>query len=87
MNNHISGFFNSVYRKQTFKWTDFLVSRFPIQLGFPVSPSNFPHLCCLLPKGTGVLRVLGKEQAILQPPFPGKQSWWAGRLQGESAEL
>lgn len=46
MNNHISGFFNSVYRKQTFKWTDFGFP-FPHPTWFPVSPSNFPHLAAV----------------------------------------
>ena len=68
MNNHISGFFNSVYRKQTFKWTDFLVSRFPIQLpSFMLSPSQRDWSVTSLGERTGnpgidcSLRLLGNR--------------------------
>ena len=56
MNNHISGFCNSVYRKQTFKRTDFFSCPYP-HLNSLTYAVSFPKA------GTGVLRVLRKEQA------------------------
>lgn len=77
MNNHISGFCNSVYRKQTFKRTDFLVALIPIQLpSFMLSPSQR--------LGLEFLRVLGKEQATREQTAA-SVSWETELVGGASA--